>query len=931
MAQTLRAPEKTDGATKETGESNLSADKEHVVKGESAGSVGCGEAEGVAVETWGEVARGAFAKFAASISLYERTTCGFRVSFLESRSGERPGECDSLFRITNPENRITFLPFSPKKMVRVPPKTASRIPKAWPGPARGAGARRPNHESRKPNHVFAIFAQKNGPGTSEDRKPNPESLARPGPRGRGPKTESRIPKTESRFCHFRPKKWSGYLRRPQAESRKLGPARPEGQGPEDRITNPENRITFLPFSPRVPPKTASRIPKAWPGPARGAGARRPNHESRKPNHVFAIFAQKNGPGTSEDRKPNPESLARPGPRGRGPKTESRIPKTESRFCHFRPKNWSGYLRRPQAESRKLGPARPEGQGPEDRITNPENRITFLPFSPKKMVRVPPKTASRIPKAWPGPARGARGQRPNHESRKPNHVFAIFAQKNGPGTSEDRKPNPESLARPGPRGRGPKTESRIPKTESRFCHFRPKKWSGYLRRPQAESRKLGPARPEGQGPEDRISNPRKPNHVFAIFAQKNGPGTSEDRKPNPESLARPGPRGRGPKTESRIPKTESRFCHFRPKKWPGYLRRPQAESRKLGPARPEGQGPEDRITNPENRITFSPFSPKKMVRAPPKTASRIPKAWPGPARGAGARRPNHESRKPNHVFANFAQKNGPGASEDRKPNPESLARPGPRGRGPKTESRIPKTESRFCHFRPKKGPGTSEDRKPNPESLARPGPRGRGPKTESRIPKTESRFCHFRPKKWSGYLRRPQAESRKLGPARPEGQGPEDRITNPENRITFLPFSSKKMVRVPPKTASRIPKAWPGPARGAGARRPNHESRKPNHVFAIFAQKNGPGTSEDRKPNPESLARPGPRGRGPKTESRIPKTESRFCHFRPKKWSGYLRRPQAESRKLGPARPEGQGPEDRITNPENRIPQSPGTLKSKSSA
>ena len=75
---------------------------------------------------------------------------------------------------------------------------------------------------------------------------------------------------------------------------------------------------------------------------------------------------------------------------------------ESRFCHFRPKKWSGYLRRPQAESRKLGPARPEGQGPEDRITNPENRITFLPFSPKKMVRVPPKTASRIPKAWPEP-------------------------------------------------------------------------------------------------------------------------------------------------------------------------------------------------------------------------------------------------------------------------------------------------------------------------------------------------------------------------------------------------------------------------------------------------------------------------------------------------------------------------------------------------
>ena len=787
-------------------------------------------------------------------------------------------------RITNPENRITFLPFSPKKMARVPPKTASRIPKAWPGPARGAGARRPNHESRKPNHVFAIFAQKNGPGTSEDRKPNPESLARPGPRGRGPKTESRIPKTESRFCHFRP----GYLRRPQAESRKLGPARPEGQGPEDRITNPENRITFLPFSPkkmvRVPPKTASRIPKAWPGPARGAGARRPNHESRKPNHVFAIFAQKTGPGTSEDRKPNPESLARPGPRGRGPKTESRIPKTESRFCHFRPKKWSGYLRRPQAESRKLGPARPEGQGAKDRITNPENRITFLPFSPKKMVRVPPKTASRIPKAWPGPARGAGARRPNHESRKPNHVFAIFAQKNGPGTSEDRKPNPESLARPGPRGRGPKTESRIPENRITFLPFSPKKMVRVPPKTASRIPKAWPGPARGAGARRPNHESRKPNHVFAIFAQKNGPGTSEDRKPNPESLARPGPRGRGPKTESRIPKTESRFCHFRPKKWSGYLRRPQAESRKLGPARPEGQGPEDRITNPENRITFLPISPKKMVRVPPKTASRIPKAWPGPARGAGARRPNHESRKPNHVFAIFAQKKVrvPPKTASRIPK----AWPGPaRGAGarrPNHESRKPNHV--FAIFAQKNGPGTSEDRKPNPESLARPGPRGRGPKTESRIPKTESRFCHFRPKKWSGYLRRPQAESRKLGPARPEGQGPEDRITNPENRITFLPFSPKKMVRVPPKTASRIPKAWPGPARGAGARRPNHESRKPNHVFAIFAQKNGPGTSEDRKPNPESLARP-----------------------------------------------EGQGPEDRITNPENRIPQSPGTLKSKSSA
>ena len=455
---------------------------------------------------------------------------------------------------------------------------------------------------------------------------------------------------------------------------------------------------------------------------------------RIPNHVSAIFAQKNGPGTSEDRKPNPESLARPGPRGRGPNHESRIT-----LLPFSPKKWSGYLRRPQAESRKLGPARPEGQGPESRIPNPESR--FCHFRRKKMVRVPPKTASRIPKAWPGPARGA--------------------------------------------------GARITNPESRFCHFR-KKWSGYLRRPQAESRKLGPARPEGQGPESRIPNPES---RFCHLRQKNGPGTSEDRKPNPESLARPGPRGRGPNHESRIT-----FLPFSPKKWSGYLRRPQAESRKLGPARPEGQGPESRIPNHVSAI----FA-KKMVRVPPKTASRIPKAWPGPARGAGARITNPESR---------------------------------------------------------------------------------------------ITFLPFSPKKWSGYLRRPQAESRKLGPARPEGQGPESRIPN-----HVCAIFAKKMVRVPPKTASRIPKAWPGPARGAGARITNPESR-----FCHFRQKNGPGTSEDRKPNPESLARPGPRGRGPNHESRIT-----FLQFSPKKWSGYLRRPQAESRKLGPARPEGQGPESRIPN------------------
>ena len=477
----------------------------------------------------------------------------FLTSQGESRSGERPGECDSGFRI--------------------------------------------------PNHVSAIFAQKNGPGTSEDRKPNPESLARPGPRGRGPNHESRIT-----LLPFSPKKWSGYLRRPQAESRKLGPARPEGQGPESRIPNPESRFCHFRRKKNGPGTSEDRKPNpeslARPGP-RGRG---PNHESRIPNHVSAIF-EKNGPGTSEDRKPNPESLARPGPRGRGP--------------------------------------------------NHESRITFLPIFAKKMVRVPPKTASRIPKAWPGPARGAGARITNPESR-----FCHFRQKNGPGTSEDRKPNPESLARPGPRGRGPNHESRIT-----FLPFSPKKWSGCLRRPQAESRKLGPARPEGQGPESRIPNPES---RFCHFRQKNGLGTSEDRKPNPESLARPGPRGRGP--------------------------------------------------NHESRITFVPFSPKKMVRVPPKTASRIPKAWPGPARGAGARITNPESR-----FCHFRQKNGPGTSEDRKPNPESLARPGPRGRGPNHESRIT-----FLQFSPKNGPGTSEDRKPNPESLARPGPRGRGPNHESRI-------------------------------------------------------------------------------------------------------------------------------------------------------------------------------------------------------
>ena len=687
-------------------------------------------------------------------------------------------------------------------------------------------------------------------------------------------SESRIT-----FLPFSPKKWSGYLRRPQAESRKLGPARPEGQGPE---SNPESRITFLPFSPkkwsgylRRPQAESRKLGPARPE-GQGPESRIPNPESR-----FCHFRQKNGPGTSEDRKPNPESLARPGPRA-----GARITNPESRitFLPFSPKKWSGYLRRPQAESRKLGPARPEGQGPESRgpesritfshypkkmvpgylrrpssrileslarpgpgarITNPESRITFLPFSPKKWsgyLRRPQAESRKL-----GPAR-PEGQGPESRIPNPESRFCHFRQKNGPGTSEDRKPNPESLARPGPRGRGPNHESRIPNHVSaifakKMVRVPPKTAS---RIPKAWP---GPARGAGA----RITNPES---RFCHFRQKNGPGTSEDRKPNPESLARPGPRGRGPNHESRIPnhvsaifakkmvrvppKTASRipkawpgpargagaritnpesritFLPFSPKKWSGYLRRPQAESRKLGPARPEGQGPESRIPNHVSAI----FA-KKMVRVPPKTASRIPKAWPGPARGAGARITNPESR-----FCHFRQKNGPGTSEDRKPNPESLARPGPRGRGPNHESRIPNHVSAIFAKKMVRVP----------------------PKTASRIPKA-----------WPG-------------PARGAGA----RITNPESRITFLPFSPKKMVRVPPKTASRIPKAWPGPARGA--RFPEPESRIPNPEsrFCHFRQKNGPGTSEDRKPNPESLARPGPRGRGPNHESRIPNPESRFC-------------------------------------------------------
>ena len=225
---------------------------------------------------------------------------------------------------------------------------------------------------------------------AESRRPNPESLARPRRRGKGPKTENRKPNYV--FSIFAQKKWTGYLRRPKAEG---------------------------------------RIPKAWPGPARGAGARRPKTENRI---TFLPFSPKKWSGyippKTESRRPNPESLARP--EGQGP--EDRKPKTELRFCRFRQKKWStSEDRKPKAESRKLGPARPEGQGPEDR--KPKTELRFCHFRQKND---PGTSEDRIPKAWAG----GRVRGPKTENRKPNYVFAIFAKKmvRVPPKTESRRPN-----------------------------------------------------------------------------------------------------------------------------------------------------------------------------------------------------------------------------------------------------------------------------------------------------------------------------------------------------------------------------------------------------------------------------------------------------------------------------------------------------------
>ena len=225
---------------------------------------------------------------------------------------------------------------------------------------------------------------------------------------------------------------------------------------------------------------------------------------------------------AESRRPNPESLARPRRRGKGPKTENRKPNyVFSIFAQKKNGPGTSEDRKPKAESRKLGPARPEGQGPEDR--KPKTELRFCHFRQKNGPGIylrRPKAEGRIPKAWPGP----RGRGPKTENRKPNYVFAVFAKKNGlPPKTESRRPNPESLARPGPRGRGPKTEN------------------------------------------------RKPNYVFAIFAKKmiRAPPKTESRKLGPAG----GSGARRPKTENRIT-----FLPFSPKKWSGYLRRPKAEGR-----------------------------------------------------------------------------------------------------------------------------------------------------------------------------------------------------------------------------------------------------------------------------------------------------------------------------------------------------------------
>ena len=295
---------------------------------------------------------------------------------------------------------------------------------------------------------------------------------------------------------------------------------------------------------------------------------------------------------------------------------------------FSTKKWSGYLRRPKAEGRipKAWPGPAGGAGA--RRPKTENRFCHFPTKKWSGYLRRPKAEGRIPKAWPGPAGGVGARRPKTACHFPQKMVRV------PPKTESRRPNPESLARPSGRGRGLKTENRKP-----FLSFSPKNGPGTSedRKPKAESRKLGPAQREGQGPEDR--KPKTENR-FCHFPTKNGPGTSEDRKPKAESR-KLGPaqlEGQGPEEG---PKTENRFCRFPPKNGPGTSedRKPKAESRKLGPAQREGQEPEDR----KPKTVFDIFT-QKMVRVPPKT-------------------------------------------ESRRPNPESLARPSGRGRGPKTENRF----------------------------------------------------------------------------------------------------------------------------------------------------------------------------------------------------------------------------------------------------
>ena len=78
---------------------------------------------------------------------------------------------------------------------------------------------------------------------------------------------------------------------------------------------------------------------------------------------------------------------------------------------------------------------------------------------------------------------------------------------------------------------------------------------------------------------------------------------------------------------RKPKTELRFCHFRQKNGPGTSedRKPKAESRKLGPA-PNNENVirEGRITKREYRITFSGAPNNEMLFAKDEySETRIP--------------------------------------------------------------------------------------------------------------------------------------------------------------------------------------------------------------------------------------------------------------------------------------------------------------------